>query len=151
MNKGITKEEWEETNRKVREFFHQIEVDTLQRMPLWMRLNFFSNKLSQVIKDGHTDDNINWNYINEMCIKGLSEFDYNMYKSVSTAEEFEEQRFDVICASEGIAPWHKHKCKDCGSEFYMTYKEVHFYEDKELSLPKRCKVCRDKRKNNSVQ
>lgn len=151
MRKEITKEEWAETNRKVQEMFHQIEADALQKMPLWMRLNFFSNKLCKAMKDGHTDDDINWNYINEMCTKGLSEFDYNRYKSVSTVEEFEEQRFDVICASEGIAPWHKHKCKDCGKEFYMSYKEVHFYEERGLNLPKRCKECREKRKNNQAK
>lgn len=151
MNTEITKEEWEETNRKVQEWFHQIEVDTLQKMPLWMRLNFFCNKLSKAIKDGHTDDEVKWDYINDMCTNGLNEFDYNMYEPVTTFGEFEAQRFDVICATEGIGPWHKHKCKDCGEEFYMTYKEVRFYEEQGLNLPKRCKACREKRKNNTAK
>lgn len=151
MTEKITNEEWQETNRKVQEMFHQIEVETLQKMPLWMRLNFFANKLGTAINDGHTDDEINWNYINEMCTKGLSEFDYNMYKPVTTFEEFREQRLDVICASEGIMPWHQHKCKDCGEIFYMQHNEVVFYQDKQLSLPKRCKKCREKRKGGTYK
>lgn len=146
MAEKITNEEWQETNRKVQETFHQIEMDTLQKMPLWMRLNFFCNKLGKAINDGHADDEIKWSYVNEMCTKGLSEFDYNMYEPVDTVEKFEKQSFDVICASEGIGPWHKHKCKDCGEDFYMQHNEVMFYQDKQLSLPKRCKKCREKRR-----
>jgi hypothetical protein len=81
-----------------------------------------------------------------MCTKDLNPFDYNMYEPVDTVERFQKQRFDVIAASEGIGPWHKHKCKDCGNEFFMDYSEVHFFEKKELNLPKRCKECRNKRK-----
>ncbi len=146
MADKITNEEWQETNRKVQEMFREIEEETIRKMSLWMRLNFYANKLGRAINEGHTDDEIKWNYINEMCTKGLSEFDYNMYEPVVTFEEFNEQRLDVICATEGLHPWHKHKCKDCGNEFYMQYNEVQFYQNKELSLPKRCKACREKRK-----
>lgn len=145
----ITKAEFEETQRKVREAFHQIEVDTLQKMPLWMRLNYFCNKIGKAINDSHTDDEINWSYVNELCIIGLSEFDYNMYQQVTTFEEFNEQRLDVICATENLTPWHKHKCKDCGNDFYMMHSEVMFYQDKQLNLPKRCKECRAKRKGGN--
>ena len=151
MSKEITKEEFEETNRKVQEWFHQIEVDTLQKMPLWMRLNFFYNKLCRAVNDGHTDEEINWDYINRMCVENLSPFDYNMYRPVITVSSFETQRWDIICASEGIGPWHKHECKDCGKEFYMNYREVHFYQEKGLNLPKRCKDCRAKKKQNSAK
>lgn len=151
MNVEITKEEWQETNRKVRELFHDIATETLQKWPLWMRLNYFTNQINRALLEKHTQEEINWEYINEMCTKNLDAFDYNMYEPVDTVEQFEEQRFDIICASEGIGLWHKHKCKDCGKEFYMTYKEVHFYKDKGLSLPKRCKECREKRKNNPAK
>ena len=151
MSTEITKEEWEETNRKVREWFHEIEVNTLKKMPLWMRLNFFLNKVSQAIKDGHKNEDIKWDYINEMCTAELNQFDYNMYENVDSIEKLDGQRFNLICATEGVGPWHKHKCKDCGEEFYMTYREVHFYEEKGLSLPKRCKECREKRKNNQAK
>ena len=151
MSKEITKEEWQKTNREVQEWFHQIEVDTLQKMPLWMRINFFYNKLCRAVNDGHTDEEINWDYINRMCVENLSPFDYNMYEPVTTFAEFETQRWDIICASEGIGPWHKHKCKDCGKEFYMNYREVHFYQEKGLNLPKRCKDCRAKKKQNSAK
>jgi hypothetical protein len=38
-------------------------------------------------------------------------------------------------------------CKDCGTEFVFTVKEQEFYKEKGLENdPKRCKACRDKRK-----
>ena len=151
MSTEITKEEWAETNRKINEWFHETEMNTLKKMPLWMRLNYFINKICKAIKDGYKNEDIKWDYVNEMCTKDLDQFDYNMYESVDTVEKLDRIRFDVICASEGIGSWHKHKCKDCGKEFYMTYKEVHFYEEKGLNLPKRCKECREKRKNNQAK
>ena len=146
MNNKITQEEWEETNRKVSEIMQKIQIETLKKFPLWMRMNWFYNQMNRALLDNHEEIEFKWEFINEMCSKDLDLFDYNMYEPVDTIERFEAQRFDVICASEGVGPWHKHKCKDCGNEFYMTYKEVHFYKDKGLNLPKRCKECREKRK-----
>ncbi len=40
-------------------------------------------------------------------------------------------------------------CKDCGQEFVFTAGEQAFYKEKGLdNEPKRCKECRDKRKNS---
>lgn len=38
------------------------------------------------------------------------------------------------------------KCKECGKYFELTWMEKMFFEQKGLSIPKRCKPCRDKRK-----
>lgn len=39
------------------------------------------------------------------------------------------------------------QCIDCGNEFTFTAGEQEFYKEKGLdNEPKRCKVCRDKRK-----
>jgi len=38
------------------------------------------------------------------------------------------------------------KCVDCGESFIFTAGEQAFYYSKELSEPKRCKPCRDRRK-----
>lgn len=38
------------------------------------------------------------------------------------------------------------KCKECGKYFELTWSEKLFFEQKQLSIPKRCKPCRDKRK-----
>ena len=47
------------------------------------------------------------------------------------------------------------KCMDCGEEFLFTANEQKFYQEKGFTNePKRCKVCRDKRKaekNNFVK
>ena len=37
-------------------------------------------------------------------------------------------------------------CADCGKEFTFTKREQDFYKEKQLSAPKRCKPCRDKKK-----
>ncbi len=44
-------------------------------------------------------------------------------------------------------------CKDCGQNFELTDGEIQFYKSKKLSLPKRCKECRGKKKgtNTNVQ
>ena len=146
MENKITKEQWEETNKKMLELFSQIEKETIPKMPLWMRMNYFSNKVSEALNRGYENKDINWKHINEMCSQNLDIFDYNMYEDVYSLEDFEEQRFNIICATEGIHTWQKHKCKDCESNFYMFHKEVMFFEEKGLSLPKRCPECRKKRK-----
>ncbi len=40
----------------------------------------------------------------------------------------------------------KRICKDCGRTFELSPGEIQFYKEKNLSLPKRCKECRDKKK-----
>jgi hypothetical protein len=37
-------------------------------------------------------------------------------------------------------------CKDCGEPFSMEKSEIEFYENKGLQQPKRCPVCRRKRR-----
>ena len=37
-------------------------------------------------------------------------------------------------------------CQDCGKEFEFTVREQEFYKEKGFSEPKRCKDCREKRK-----
>ncbi|MDO5516033.1 MAG: zinc-ribbon domain containing protein [Clostridium sp.] len=41
------------------------------------------------------------------------------------------------------------KCVQCGRSFTIEDSEIEFYKSKSLSLPKRCKECRDKNKENS--
>lgn len=40
-------------------------------------------------------------------------------------------------------------CKQCGKEFEISSSEIEFYESKSLSIPKRCKDCRNKNKKRS--
>lgn len=41
------------------------------------------------------------------------------------------------------------KCIDCGKQFEITNNEYDFYTKKGLDIPKRCKTCRDAKKNNT--
>lgn len=40
----------------------------------------------------------------------------------------------------------KIKCRDCGNTFTLTVDEQNWFREKGLELPKRCKSCRQKRK-----
>ncbi|MDD3290543.1 MAG: zinc-ribbon domain-containing protein [Eubacteriales bacterium] len=43
-------------------------------------------------------------------------------------------------------------CQDCGQEFIFTAGEQEFYKEKGFdNEPKRCKACRDKKKNQRRQ
>lgn len=42
---------------------------------------------------------------------------------------------------------HFMKCKDCGNPFYIMHDEEEWYTNRGLNIPKRCKTCRDKRRN----
>lgn len=41
----------------------------------------------------------------------------------------------------------KIKCQDCGEEFIFNTAEQKFYEEKGFIPPKRCRLCRQNRKN----
>lgn len=43
----------------------------------------------------------------------------------------------------------KRTCKQCGKEFILTQSEIDFYKSKNLSLPKRCKECREQNKKST--
>lgn len=42
----------------------------------------------------------------------------------------------------------KNICKECNQPFILTERDKYFYEDNGLSLPKRCWLCREKRKTS---
>lgn len=46
----------------------------------------------------------------------------------------------------------KIKCQDCGTEFIFTVAEQEFYKSRDFIQPRRCRYCRNQRKqkyNNS--
>jgi len=49
-----------------------------------------------------------------------------------------EQDQTLVCVEQG-----------CGNEFTVSVSEQRFFTDKGLSLPKRCKSCRDRRRNQA--
>jgi len=38
------------------------------------------------------------------------------------------------------------QCQDCGKDFTFTQNDQEFYQEKGYTQPKRCKACREKRK-----
>lgn len=45
----------------------------------------------------------------------------------------------------------KRTCIQCGKEFELTNSEIGFYKKRKLSLPKRCKECREQNKKNGAE
>ena len=41
-------------------------------------------------------------------------------------------------------------CQDCGKKFEFSEREQEFYKEKGFSEPKRCKDCREKRKQEKA-
>lgn len=46
-----------------------------------------------------------------------------------------------------ILRYYRNWCKDCSNEFTISIQELKFFNKKNLTLPKRCKSCRQKRKH----
>ena len=44
----------------------------------------------------------------------------------------------------------KRTCKQCGKDFFLTKSEIDFYNSKNLTLPKRCKECRELNKGKTT-
>lgn len=61
------------------------------------------------------------------------------------------KRFDICpeCFEYGKKVRLRKKCVDCGKEFEITNNQYDFYTSKGFEIPKRCKSCRDAKKNYS--
>lgn len=42
------------------------------------------------------------------------------------------------------------KCVECGTDFVFTTRDQEFYKEKGFSKPKRCKMCRELRKQGII-
>ena len=81
------------------------------------------------------------------CKKCGKEILYTNYqKYVKNAK-----RFDVCpeCFEYGNKVKFRQKCVDCGRQFEITNNQYDFYTSKGFDIPKRCKSCRDAKKNRS--
>lgn len=61
------------------------------------------------------------------------------------------KRFDVCseCFEDGNKVRIRQDCVDCGRQFEITNNQYDFYTSKGFDIPKRCKSCRDAKKNRS--
>ena len=81
------------------------------------------------------------------CKKCGKEIIYTNYqKYVKNAK-----RFDVCseCFEYGNKVRIRQVCVDCGQQFDITNNQYDFYTNKGFEIPKRCKSCRDTKKNRS--
>ena len=125
-----------------------MQLKVITTSPMWMRLNCLCNIANQMLKEGHTDADIDWDKVNELLTTNVNEYDFNAFKRIETSDQLAWVALHCRDASicDDMFIWQEHICKDCGNQFFMTYGEVDFYARKELHVPKRCKACRNKRK-----
>ena len=124
-----------------------LQKKALLTLPMWMRLNWVCNSINDMLKNGYSKEDISWDNVNEILTTNVDEYDFNFFKRIETVE----QLVWVVAACQaasicGEEIWQEHTCKDCGKGFCMSYNEVEFYKNKELRIPKRCRICRNKRK-----
>ena len=125
------------------------EVDkVLLSSTMWMRFKYLYNSIGNALKQGFTEADINWDNVNEILTTNVNEYDFNAFDRIETPEQLVWESMRCRSASIRDDIWQKHTCKDCGKPFLMTYNEVQFYGNRNLHIPRRCKVCREKRKAN---
>ncbi len=84
----------------------------------------------------------------------VSVYVWSKFSSYSIAGSFYGTLFynDLsICLKnirEGIEQSLNLKCKDCDNNFKLDTKELNWLHKKDLKQPKRCKICRNRRKQN---
>lgn len=135
------------TINEASKIIQDMQKKALLTFPMWMRLNWICNSINDMLKNGHSEEDISWDNVNEILTTNVDEYDFNFFKRIETVEQLvwtaATCRAASICGEE---IWQEHTCKDCGKGFCMSYNEVEFYKNKELRIPKRCRICRNKRK-----
>ena len=129
-------------------------LEALKQLPLLFRLNYLLNTL--VPKNDENEENkveaIDWELVNKILNANLGEFEYRPDKkrTVNSMDELKQYRVDVELAMNEIQPWIVKKCKDCKNSFSMNFGEVEYFSRKNMSIPKRCPVCRKAKKVANV-
>jgi hypothetical protein len=124
-----------------------IYKDALKENNMWVRAGFCLIMAQKATAEGNQ---VKWDLVTELVLSPRKNvYDYNILpEKIESLEELEDINSAIQMASLNIGPWQSHKCKDCKDEFYMTINEVDFFQSKGLHIPKRCKDCRDKRRNS---
>jgi hypothetical protein len=101
---------------------------------------------------GEDKDEVDWDDILQLCHKYSSTFGgFNIFpQQLKDYNSFLDLRSNILDAMSGDAPLIVRKCRDCGETYFIYKSEKEFYSDKGLSLPKRCKSCRCKKKRIDV-
>lgn len=103
--------------------------------------------LRSLQNNGATEENINWDKVNDILLCNINQYDFNIIDPVRSLADLNDiqDRLNSASLLPGL-PWRRCKCKDCKKLFYMGLGEVEFYEKKKLDTPKRCPNCRKARK-----
>lgn len=139
--------EAKEAQKILREVFSQ----AYKKMSVYVAVRVL---LNQIVTNNIPDEHVDWDHINDL-VRNCEDYNecYNIidpvFHSRDEMEVYMTQNFIAACDHK-FAPYRKAVCKDCKKEFTMTQRELYFYLNKKLNIPKRCKECRHKRSVNNV-
>lgn len=134
----IVKEEMEKEGDPLTKFQKAQAVaglDMVKHFPIWMKFNFILNHITD-------PNNVNWENVNDILNSNQDEDDFNLFDEINSMDELLDARSRCIEAQVLNLPYNKRICKACKNEFTLSYKEIDFYQSKDLKTPKRCEYCR---------
>lgn len=123
-------------------------IDHLSGETMMVRVACIRGIILRSLRDnGATEDDIDWNKVNDILLRNIGQYDFNIIDPVKSLADLNDiqDRLNSASLLPGL-PWRRCKCKDCKKLFYMPIGEVEFYEGKKLDTPKRCPDCRKARK-----
>lgn len=126
------------TVKDVQNWLASIEEETLKKMPVWMKCNFLLNKITE------HQVNVSWDKVNKILKESYIKYDFNDFKEVTSVEELAEVAANAREATvpEFNMPYYRQKCKTCSEDFTLTRKEIDYFTNNKLFVPKRCYYCR---------
>lgn len=144
-------ENHEEVISKAAKIIRDIQEEAIKKLPMFMRVNFILNSISRNIGTSDTlediEGRIDWDTVNKILHYPIDSDDYNIIPDkVTSLQQLYDLRSCINAGSADISPWQSHVCKSCGMKYYIYWGEVCFYKNRGFALPKRCKNCRDFRR-----
>lgn len=136
------------TEEELGKAFRSLHVGALKSMSLPVRVNSIWQMTEKGLSEATiAEKDINWDMVNDLLFADKDVHLFNVIEQVNNIEDLSSLWFHLIQASTGdLAPWRKETCKSCREVFYLYWGEIEYFLRHNLYLPKRCKLCRDKRR-----
>lgn len=138
-------------DQRVHKAMNAMTEEVLTKAPVWMRINMLSHKIAHAKEKEIPESDIDWNKVNHYLTVNTNPADFNNFDPISSYETFYDAASASQMAGVDLIPWRREVCKDCGATFYLYQREIQYYLEKDLNLPKRCKDCRDYKRQNGTK
>jgi len=141
---NISEEEISEMQKTVHFFFQEGFDRFLKISPVALRVSYFLNTLNKVDEKFSIDWNLIYGYLRKYPFPN----DFNNFEKPNSIEDLIDISHKIALATFNFEFWRKETCIDCHKTFYLSKSEIDFFLDRNLYLPKRCKECRNSRRNS---